>query len=151
MSRWELFSSGLLMHGEQERPVYGSVNERGFRLCKRIRYRNSFQTCATGTFASDATGTRVDVRFAPAMNLRAFWFVALIAVISFSVISAANLTSGRGFAPWVILLVPVGAGIALIAARKYGVWLARDEENQLREFLVKELEASAETTVEPIE
>ena len=84
-------------------------------------------------------------------SLRMFWFVALLAVLSFAGISAANVTSGRGFAPLVILLVPLGAGVALIAARKYGRWLARDEETQLREFLARELEAGAEPMVEPIQ
>lgn len=151
VSRWELFSSGLLMRGEEQRPVYGSVNERGFSLCMRIRYRNSFQTRAAGTFLAEPAGTRIDVRFGPATSLRMFWFVGVLAVLSFAAISAANVTSGRGFAPLVILLVPLGASVALIAARKYGRWIARNEETQLREFLARELEASAEPTVEPIQ
>ena len=152
VSRWELFSTGLLMRGEEERPVYGSVNERGFSVCWRIPYRNSFQTRAAGAFVADPQGTRVEVRFGPATSLKMFWFIAVMAVLSFAVISLTNAGSGgRSFAPLVILLVPVGAGIVLLAARKYGRWLARDEESKLREFLMREFEASAEPTVEPIQ
>ena len=59
----ELVKSGFTRRVNLERPIYGRVTERGFRLFVRITYGNGYQTRAKGHFREEADGTHVDVRF----------------------------------------------------------------------------------------
>ena len=151
LSPWGLFVSGLMMRGQGDRPVYGSVSSRGFSLCLRIPYKNSFQTRAAGRFEADRSGSRVDVRFGMATSLKIFWAVGIAGLLAFLVVAGTSFVAGKGVPSLTFVWVPIAACGFMFVVMKYGRWLARDEERKLQEFLVRELEASIDSSREPIQ
>jgi hypothetical protein len=149
----ELIASGFTMQLDPERPVWGRVTERGFRLFARIRYRNGYQTCAKGRFAADGSGTRVDVRFGIttiALVITGVWTAVVVAVLIGGLIALLMGSLLGGSWPWAVV-VPGGMLAFMVALVKFCRWLARDEERILSELITRELEAGASPAVAPIE
>ena len=147
----EAFISGFTMQIDPARPLLGRVTARGFWVFLRIRYRNSFQTQASGRFRPESGRTRVDVRFGMTLVTKLFMGVWLTGVgcgaIAILIARASGAPGAQG--PWV--LIPFGMlafGIGLVV---FGRWLARDEERQLGEILARELEAGEGAAWQPIE
>jgi hypothetical protein len=139
----DAFRSSFTMEVDPARPLLGRVTERGFWLFLRIRYRNSFQTRASGRFRAESGETRVDVRFGMTMATRAFmavWFAG----VGLGAIGALLARLGGRAEPglegaWILIPFAMFAfGIGLVT---FGRWLARDEERRLREILTRELDA----------
>jgi hypothetical protein len=123
-------------------PLIGRVNERTFRVRKRIPYRNSFQITLSATLTEHAGHTRVHCHLGvhPVARLfMALWLAGmfLIGVVLWISTLTSLTISPSNFPPmlwlglmWPPLLMLFGAGLVLL-----GSWLARGE----RDFLVTHL------------
>ena len=127
------------------RPVVGRVDSGGFRLCKRIHYRSSFQTHAMARFREDGAGTRVSCRFGvhPVILVFVAAWMSIVLVVGARgfVIALGAVFSSRpeGAAPLALPLTGAMLPAAMLvfgaALFGFGRWLARDEERFLTDFL----------------
>jgi hypothetical protein len=132
------------------RPVIGRVDDSSFRLCKRIDYRNSFQTLLRGTFVEESRRTVLLCRFGPHPTVRVFmivWltFTGLMAIASVAGTMAALRhgwlwNSGDQWMPIVMPPLMFCFGIALFI---FGRFIARNEQDFLVRFLAETLDARA--------
>lgn len=134
VSWWEY----LNVRVNHEKPVWGRVGESGFCLLWCIPYGNPLQTQVVGRYQSDGGGTQIDCRLGVPLWAFSFYFVwlALVAVASLSFLMAYGL--GWGLMSFAVLVL----GLAMVALC---LWLARDEERLLTEFLVRQLDARVES------
>lgn len=129
----------------------GKADVGGFRLRRRIGYRNSFQTIAIGVFFTGTTGTRLVCRFGPrpaVLKFFAVWlaFVTLFCLGNFIAV-VSSLTIGRPGLDFskpdtlMFVAIPFGvlAGGVLMAAG--ALWATRNEVRFLMEVVVRNLEA----------
>jgi hypothetical protein len=129
------------------KPVRGRLSARSFRLLKRIHYRNSFQTCLTGTLEFHVEGTILRVRSGMHPLVIAFlvvWFTG--AGLGCAIILLGWL---QGLVPGpvhavgtIVPLLLLAFGIGLV---RFCRWLARDEERFLIDFVAAVLGARVET------
>lgn len=132
------------------RPVMGRVSDSSLRIWKRIRYRNSFQTCLSAKLVEQDGRTRIGCRFSLhpfAVVFMAVWFgaVVLIGGMVIVVSTVAFLADPSAVPPfvWLGLAIPIvmiAFGIGLI---RFGRYLARDERQFLLEFLRQTIGATA--------
>jgi hypothetical protein len=136
-------------------PVVGRISGRTVRLRKRIYYGNSFQILFTGTLQPAGAGTMLRGRFGIqrwVWGFMVFWFAfnSLVGGILF-VATLVTVLGGPMQAkgdPWVGLVVPPGLVLFGAGLLWFGRYLARDEPEFLRGFLVEVLEASCAATPE---
>lgn len=126
-------------------PVRGSVTERGFRIVRSKRYRNSFEVEARGHWNAEGNGTRIDLTLGVSQWVR--WimmsWLGFIALFCVGWLAIPGPSSGdmprlleRVFP---LLLLAFGLGLVY-----FGRWLARDEPRLLLEFLRGTLECAPE-------
>jgi hypothetical protein len=118
------------------KPVFGRVSGLSVPLCKRIGYRNSFQTYLTGTLEPHGEGSAFRGTFGKHPLVVAFlvvWFSALVIGGSFFVIAGPE---GKAVG-LVIFPLMLAFGVMLV---KFGQYLARDEEQFLAAFVAAVLD-----------
>jgi hypothetical protein len=137
---WKISGSG---------EAIGTVWSDGCRIRQRISYRNSFQTVLYARLEEEPTGTRIVCTFALALFVRlfvGFWLSAAVFM--------GCLWLFRSYAPllsswsdkiqqihvtdFLVPFVMPAFGIALIW---FGLRLARDEQQFLKQFVCDRLEA----------
>ena len=122
------------------KPFIGSVSETSLRLRARIRYRNSFQTHLYATLAGADGHTRLHCRFGMHPSVVVFmsiWFgFVSVAAIAMTIKASAAAVVPLGFFVFGAILVLIGRAVA------------RDEQDQLIEFLKTTIDAH-EASVEP--
>jgi hypothetical protein len=130
--------------------VRGRVTEKGFRVIRVRRWgRNSMSTEASGAWAPDGNGTRIEVSFAIGQRWAlGVWFAVMglfcaAWMIDPPVPRAGDLPAG------VLRLLPlitIALGLGGIA---FGRWLARGDTPWLIDFLRRTLECEPDSS--PIE
>jgi hypothetical protein len=116
------------------------------RLCKRIAYRNSFQTVLVARFLNDNGATRIECRYRVNLFVIGFmtiWFGGLVVPLLTSLPDLVNQlqTTGNIDGHWhdmLFTLGMVGAGAGVIRFCRY---LARGEAAFLTDFVSKTLDA----------
>jgi hypothetical protein len=133
------------------KPVVGRVSGRFVRLHTRIGYRNSFQTCLTGTLEPRGEGTvfRGRMGLHPLVTIfLAVWFAGAVVIGATLFVTAVRNPIGGG-RDYVGLFVPpglLGFGVALVWIGRY---LARGEERFLVAFVAEVLGSPGETHAGP--
>jgi hypothetical protein len=129
-------------------PLIGRVDERTFRVRKRIGFRNSFQINLSATLTERDGQTHLHCHLGVHPAARLFMVLWLAGVFLIGVVlwvsTLSSLTiSPRDFPPslflgllWPPLLMLFGAGLVLL-----GSWLARGERDFLVTFLRERIEA----------
>lgn len=125
------------------RPVLGHASASHLRARVRISYGNAFQTVLRGRFEECTNGTKIRCGFGLRIFVKCFltvWFggIALLGLVGtvysigslFGVVSIGTNDHPLVMAMFACLMISLGA--ALVA---FGRWLARDEQNQLTEFV----------------
>jgi hypothetical protein len=142
-SLWNPFSAW-------NRPVRGRVTEKGFWILKSIRYRNSFQTEASGRWLPEGNGTRIEMSLGMNRWVAVFMTLWLVGVFAFSAAwwlsGAASEEAPRSTTPWVASFLPLvmlAFGFGVIA---FGRWLARNEARELIDFLSRIFECPPDAT-----
>ncbi|MGI4854309.1 MAG: hypothetical protein ACRYF4_09720 [Janthinobacterium lividum] len=120
----------------------------GFRLRKRIRYRNSFARYLVAKVSPESEKTRIDARFRMSLFSSAFmifWFgfIALLDVFAAANFAQTVFTVVRPISAdaYMLLLIPngmLGFGWLLVS---FGLRLSRKGERQIVEFLEQTLSA----------
>jgi hypothetical protein len=131
-SDWVLFGS---------KPVVGRVDKRTFRLRRRIKYRNSFQTFLFGTMVADGRATRLNCRVGTHPIVAVLMAAWLLAVGGLLIGALASASAGAGEIATLFLAVPaamIAFGVGLVWL---GRWLARNEQRDLVAFLKDTVEA----------
>lgn len=130
-----------------KKPVIGSVGDRKAMLRKRLRGRNSFQTCLRVVFADTPSGTRLDCRggMHPAViGFMTIWLggVALFggAVFLSSVIALTGAAESE-IPPAIGLAAPPALLLFGLLLMLGGRGAARTEETFLLDFVGETLEA----------
>src|SRR5277367_2110356 len=148
----EAIDGGVMvsLFGMGSKPVIGRVSESSFRLRRRIRYHNSYQTYLTATMRPELGGTVISGVCAIHPLVRIFnivWFggVALIGGAVF-LATGWNALSGKSgesrdtLLGMIIPLVMLAFGIGLV---RFGRYLARNDPRFLITFLIQTLNARA--------
>lgn len=144
----EIDSDGILTLGGAfgSKRVIGSVDDAGFRLHVRIGYRNSFQTFLTGKFVEDAYGTSVQMRSGMHPFVTAFMCVwmtgAILGGVGATIASMCEILTKGSFVALPLAGLPVLFPLFGVGLVSFGRWLARDEENELAQFVIDKLKAS---------
>jgi hypothetical protein len=106
------------------------------KLWKRQRGRNSFAPFFWGSIVPDSEGSRIEGRFGMDPFVKLFMVVwlagILLGVVTALIAALSGGNHGRGGAE---LFFPVGLIVFGSLLPKIGQWMARSEENFLREFL----------------
>jgi hypothetical protein len=128
--------------------VVGSVRDDAITLRRTIWYRNSFQTILRGQLRDDPQGTRLSCRFGLNRFVFVFmciWFAGVIGIggtIFFGSLIALAQDRNWGEMPaWLGILFPLlmgSFGAGLFAFCRY---LARNERDEMLDFLREELSA----------
>lgn len=136
------------LFSSSSQPVAGWVGGDGFQLRKRITYRNSFQTYASGSLTPNGSGTSVRAEFGMSTFTRVFmwiWFGWAIVIGGVVFVSAlVALLTGSGPDAYKAWMGVVGLPLMLVlgyALVRFGRYLARDEERFLTDFLRQVLDA----------
>jgi hypothetical protein len=125
-------------HGDK--PVVGHIGETSFRICKRIAYRNSFQSHLSGELCDEDGGCRVHCRFGmhPAVvAFMAIWFgVVLLGGGTVAIGAIGSLLKGHASTDvWTSIVLPgsmLACGAAMVGL---GHLLCRNEQPMLVDFL----------------
>ncbi|MFN0074307.1 MAG: hypothetical protein ACKVVP_22735 [Chloroflexota bacterium] len=133
------------LFGFDATPMSGSVNRAGFRIRRRTPFpRNTYQPIATGTWQESDDGTEIDVRvFEDPMVawLSLLWLTVAVVVATMFVSTAAagQLSSEISSVSIPAMLLLPGLGLT---AQMYARWMAREESEIMRGFLITLLLAS---------
>jgi hypothetical protein len=134
---------------EGSKPVIGWINGYEFRLRKRRYYNNGFAPEFYGYLKANGRGTVVEGYFDMARVTKAFmriWLAGVIligAAVFFS--TSRDLIRGASHASdgfLIGLLVPPAMVLFGVLFPKFGLWLGRNEEKYILEFLQTTLIAS---------
>ncbi len=124
--------------------IYGTLAGPQFTLWYRPAYRNSWGTLFRGRLEASGSGTLIRGSFGahPAVAV----FMALwLGFALFLALVAAVIGAGRGGASWLLLVIPalmLGFGAALFGGF---LWLGRQQQPQIIEFIQITLKAASAT------
>jgi hypothetical protein len=129
------------------RPIIGRISETSFTLRVRQGYRNSFRTLLRGTMQEESRQTRIHCRIGidPFVRVFILTWLAIIALVAGAMMASAvslllhGQTSAAG--SLAAILAPVGMLCFGIALTRFGRYLARDQQQDLIEFLTRRLDA----------
>jgi|HubBroStandDraft_6_1064221.scaffolds.fasta_scaffold113318_2 hypothetical protein len=134
---------------EGSKPVLGWINGYEFRLRKRRYYNNGFAPEFYGNLKANGRGTIVEGYFDMARvtkwGVRIWLGGAILMGIPIFVSTLRDLIRGSSYAPegfLIGLLVPPTMVLLGILLPKFGLWLGRNEEKYILEFLQTTLIAS---------
>jgi hypothetical protein len=134
---------------EGSKPVIGWINGYEFRLRKRRYYNNGFAPEFYGNLKTNGRGTIVEGYFDMARVTKFFMRIwlgcAILMGIPIFVSTLRALIRGNSHAPegfLIGLLVPSTMVLFGILFPKFGLWLGRNEEKYILEFLQTTLIAS---------
>jgi hypothetical protein len=133
---------------DTSKKVIGAVSRSSFWFRKRISYRNSFQTVLKASLKQAVNGTELTVTtglYPTTKWFMIFWLgiVVLVAVfqLSLTVASFFIKEAPKDIGSIIGKLIPVALAIAGFAILKFGRYLARNESDFLKAFLIDLLEA----------
>ena len=135
---WKIFGS---------KPAIGSVLGGLFWGCRRISYRNSWQTVAYARVRAATDGSHIIVRFGLdpfVFVLTVIWFgVACLAAAGLCLHGVIRLSSdAASVGNWMIVLAPLAFLGLAFGQLAFCRWLARNEKAFLTEFLMGTMSAS---------
>ena len=145
--RWNL--SGM-------RPIIGQIGETSFTLRVRQGYRNSFRTVLRGTMREESRQTRIHCRIGIDPFVRIFMLIwlAVVAVAAGAMTASAISLLLHGQTSAASLLAPILAPVGMlcfgVALTRVGRYLARDQQQDLIEFLTRRLGARAVTAMDAL-
>ena len=123
----------------------GSTSAAGFKIRKRIWYRNSFQTILRAELVSEGAATRIRCSFGMAWLVLAFmavWF-GMAGIFVVTALWGSLATSTPSPAGFVIFLMPALGAVIVIVGR----WFARNEAQYLVDFVCRTLDAQKTSPV----
>jgi hypothetical protein len=134
-----------------KKPVLLKSNGNEFRLWKRRYYRNSFAPIFFGKLLEEQRGTRIEGRFGMdpfVLPFMVFW----LAVVGFGALQELiHAHSARSYGNvWNGELLLAGMFLFGLLLPKFGQWIGRSEERDLRELLETTLAARVDDSGLPL-